>query len=269
LKTITKISMAGLLVVLTAGPAFPQNRDILQLQKDMIDVMQIVKQLQTTVDRDDALIKGLVEKTNDQVNTLAIGMQKITETLDGLKNQNDASVKEMRTILNALNGTVKDLQGDLSSARAQIGSVSRELTTLKTTTEPIEGPDDLWRKAHADYSAGNWTLAIGGLQDFLSKFPEDPRAADAQLRIGDSLYGLKKYEPAVAQYDIVLQKYPESDTSRSALLKKGLAQAELNPQQAITTLNEVVKKYPNTSESQSAQVKIKELQPARPKPPAR
>jgi TolA-binding protein len=83
------------------------------------------------------------------------------------------------------------------------------------------------------------------------------------------LYGLKKYEPAVAQYDIVLQKYPESDTSKSALLKKGLAQAELNPQQAITTLNEVLKRYPNTSESQSAQVKIKELQPARAKPPAR
>ena len=92
------------------------------------------------------------------------------------------------------------------------------------------------------------------------------RAADAlspqggAREIADSLYAQKKFDQAILQYDIVLQKYPDSDTNRAALLKKGLAQAELNQPQAKDTLNEVVKKYPKTSEAEAATAKLKELQ---------
>jgi tol-pal system protein YbgF len=141
---------------------------------------------------------------------------------------------------------------------------------LKTTSEPLAGPDDLWRTAYTDYSAGNWSLAISGLQEFLSKFPMDSRAVDAEVRIGDALLAQKKYDAAITQYDIVLQKYPESDKSKTALLKKGLAQAEATLPQANSTLSEVVKKFPGTSEAVSAQAKLKELQTAqRPRTPAR
>jgi tol-pal system protein YbgF len=132
----------------------------------------------------------------------------------------------------------------------------------------LAGPDDLWRTANVDYNVGNWDLAISGLQEFLSKYASDPRASEAQLRIGDALYAQKKYDLAITQYDIVLQKYPDSDTTRAALLKKGLAQAETNQPQAKETLTEVVKKYPNTAEAQSAQSKLKEMQPA-PRRPGR
>ena len=95
------------------------------------------------------------------------------------------------------------------------------------------------------------------------------RAADAHLRMADAQVGLKKYEQAETEYDFVLQKYPESDTSRAALLKKGLALAEHDKPQAITTLNEVVKKFPNTSEAASAQARLKELQQPTRRSPAR
>ncbi|MBI4471678.1 MAG: tetratricopeptide repeat protein, partial [Acidobacteria bacterium] len=55
--------------------------------------------------------------------------------------------------------------------------------------------------------------------------------------------------------------------TRSALYKKGLAQAEQNqPQQAIATLQEVVKRFPNTSEAQNASAKIRDLRPPARKP---
>ena len=80
-----------MLIALSAGPAYPQNRDILQLQKDMIDLQQLVKQLQGSLDRNNEVTKSLLERTADQVNTLAVGMQKITQTVDGLKNQSDTT----------------------------------------------------------------------------------------------------------------------------------------------------------------------------------
>lgn len=275
MKTQRRLAIAALLMILAAGPAYPQNREMLQLMKDMIDVQQRVNQLQTTVDRDNAAMKTLLEKMADQVNTLSGGIQKIGQTVDGLKGQSDASardLRELRTTITTLNSTVKELEESVSTARTQIGSVSREITSMKTTAQPLAGPDDLWKAAMLDYNVGIWENSMSGFQEFLSKFPNDPRAAEAQLRIGDALFNQKKYDAAALQYDIVLQKYPDSDTNRAALLKKGLAQAETNQPQAKDTLQDVVKRFPNTSEAVAATTKLKELQPTpaqRPRTPAR
>src|SRR5215468_7844323 len=178
-------------------------------------------------------------------------------------------LREMRTVLTTLNGTVKEMEESLSSARSQINSIARELTALKNPAEPLAGPDDLWRTANSDYNVGNWDLAVRGLQDFLSKYPDDPRAPDAHLRIGDALTAQKKYELAFAEYDFVLQKVSDNDKIRAALLKKGLALAETNQSLATQTLNEVTKKFPGTSEASTAQLKLKELNSQRPRTPAR
>jgi tol-pal system protein YbgF len=262
-----KLFVAGLLLLLAAGPAYPQNKDILRLEADMITLQQQVKQLQSSVDENNSAIKGLVEKIADQVNMLASGLQKVSQTLDqnvgGLKAQNDASTKEMRTILTNLNTSIGELQEGLSSVRAQINSVSQQVTTIKTTAEPLAGPNDLWKGAMLDTVSGLYDLAVTDFSDFLSKYPNDPRAPEAHLRLGEALFNLKKYEQAETEFDLVLQKYPESDTTRAALLKKGLALAEHDKPQAIDTLKNVVKKFPNTGEAYSADARLRELQPTR------
>jgi tol-pal system protein YbgF len=259
-----------LLIVLAAGPAYPQNREILQLQKDMIDVQQLIRQVQSTVDRNNDVMKGLVEKMADQVNALTGSVQKINQSVDSLGTKNDATAREMRSSLTTLNGTIKELEENLSSARAQLNSMSKELASVKNAPEPLAGPDDLIREAAVNYAAGIYDLAASSLQEFISKYPDNPRAPEAHMKLGDALQAQKKYDAAIAEYDFVLQKFPESDTTRAALLKKGLTQAVTNPQQANLTLSEVVKKYPGTIEATTAQSKLKELQPApRPKTPAR
>jgi len=269
-NTRTSLSILVLLFILTAGPAYSQNRDILQLQRDMIEVQTRVKQLQTTVDQDNAVMKNLLEKTTDQVNSMAATMQKVSQVVDGMSKQNDASSRELRALVSTLTGMVKEMEEGLTAVRGQVSGLSRDLTTLKTTAEPLESSDELWRNANTDYSQGNFDLAAGGFQEFITKYPNDPKVADAHLRLGDALTALKKFDLAFDEYDFVLQKVPDSDKSRAALLKKGLAQAEVNPQQAISTLKEVVTKYAGTPEANSAQAKLKELQtPQRGKTPAR
>src|SRR5262249_41369994 len=46
--------VAGLLLVVAAVPAFPQNKDMLRLQADMITLQQQVKQLQSSADENNA-----------------------------------------------------------------------------------------------------------------------------------------------------------------------------------------------------------------------
>src|SRR5580692_2103575 len=98
-----KLFVAALLVFLTAGPAYPQNKDMLQLQRDMIDIQQRVNQVQKTIDQNDASFKSLVEKMNDQVNMLAASLQKIDQAVSALKVQDDANGRDMHTALTSLN----------------------------------------------------------------------------------------------------------------------------------------------------------------------
>src|ERR1043165_12077 len=171
-----KLFLAALLVVIAAGPAFSQNKQILQLQADMITLQQQMRQLQSSVDANNGSMKSLVEKMADQVNTVVGRLQKISDSVDGAKAQNEANIKEMRTILTNLNTTVGELQEGLSSVRAQINSVSQQVTTMKTTAEPLAGPNDLWKSAMVDSYSGLYDLAVSDFQDFLSKYPNDPRA---------------------------------------------------------------------------------------------
>src|SRR5215470_545694 len=99
MKIRTKLVLAGLLAVLAAGPAYPEDRTLLQLQVDVIQLAKKVDQIQTAVDQNNAVMKGLVEKMYDQVSMLSGAVQKINQTVDGLKTQNDASTKELRTIV--------------------------------------------------------------------------------------------------------------------------------------------------------------------------
>jgi TolA-binding protein len=270
LNTQTKFFAMVLLIIWAAGPAYPQNREILQLQADMVEMKALVRATQTTIDKNNDVMKGLVEKMADQVNSLSGGLQKVTQSIDSLNSKNDATARDVRTSLTTLNATIKELEDNLSSARAQINSISKDLAAAKNQSEPLATPEDLIREASVNYSAGIYDLAVSSLQEFISKYPDNPRAPVVHMQLGDALQAQKKYDAAIAEYDFVLQKYPESDTTKAALLKKGLTQAVTNPQQANITLNEVVKKYPGTIEATTAQSKIKELQPApRPKTPAR
>jgi len=69
----------------------------------------------------------------------------------------------------------------------------------------------------------------------------------------------------IKDLDSWTQKYPESDKTRTALYKKGLALAEQNQKQpALVALDKVVKDFPNTSEAINAKAKATELRgPAR------
>ena len=224
----SKIALACLLALVVVPAAYPQKKEILQLQADMIRLSQQVTQLQSTLDKNNSTLKGLVEKMADQVNTLGGSVQKITQSMDGVKTQTDKTSGELRVILNNMNTSVGELQEGLAAVRTQLNSVSQQVTAKNTTAEPLAGPEDLMRSAMVDYLAGLYDLAIDGFQEFLTKYPNDPRAPDAQLSRGEAFFNQKKFDQAVIEYDVFLQKYPENDKTRTALYKKGLALAEQN-----------------------------------------
>jgi TolA-binding protein len=259
-NTLNKLTLLTVVIVLVVGstyPAYPQSKELIQLQRDVLDLKNTLNGMQASVDQKNQAILALVEKITDQVNSLAGSIQKVNQTVDNVNTHTDKSTTDVRGQIQTLTTKVNDLTDSVAAIRSQLSGLSQQMTAQKT--EPLAGPDDSWRAASLDMTVGNYDLAIQELSDFQNKYPTDTRSAKAQLFKGNALFAQKKWDPAIIEYDTFLQKYPENDDTKTALYKKGLAQAETDPKAATATLQQVVTKYKGTVEATDAQNKLKEL----------
>jgi len=117
--------------------------------------------------------------------------------------------------------------------------------------------EDSYNAAYADFTKGNYTLAIAGFEDFLKRYPQSELADNAQYWIGESYFSQGDFESAAVQYDRVIQKYPKGDKVPGALLKKGLSYLELNrTAEGVVLLQHVIETYPGSEEAALARDRI-------------
>lgn len=111
-------------------------------------------------------------------------------------------------------------------------------------------PADLYNEAITLVKDNDYSNALIQFGRFLSLFPDNALASNAQYWIGEIYYKQKDYERAVLEFNEVLKKYPQSNKAPAALLKQGMAFYELgNKKEARLILEKVVDKYPKTEEA--------------------
>jgi tol-pal system protein YbgF len=121
-------------------------------------------------------------------------------------------------------------------------------------------PTRMYDQSYADYAAGQFDLAVDGFQAFIRTFPTSPKAAEAQLYIGYSLYNAGRNTEAVAALQKVITDYGQSNTVSAAYYKLGLTYEALKqPDNARKAFETVVQKYPNSSEAVLAQQALERL----------
>ncbi len=102
--------------------------------------------------------------------------------------------------------------------------------------------------AYATLMQGDYSGAEAGFRNFLTTYPRDRLAPDAQYWLGESLYGQTRYRDAA---DAFLKSYsdnPETPKAPDSLLKLGLSLEGLGEKDAAcTTFSELLSKYPKAS----------------------
>ena len=83
----------------------------------------------------------------------------------------------------------------------------------------------------------------------------------AVYNLGDSYYGLKKWEPAGRQYALYLEKYPKTSLTPTARLMYALCLVHMrkNLVEARQYLSSVVSDFPESPEAKAAALEIKKL----------
>ncbi len=132
-------------------------------------------------------------------------------------------------------GTLAPPATDVPAAPQQMASVA------PTAVDP--GAD--YDRAYSSIVSGDYASAETGFKKFLTDFPGDPRAADAQYWLGESYFSRHQYRDAATSYLATYKSHPTSQKAPDSLFKLGLSLEGLGETTAAcATYGELTKKFP-------------------------
>lgn len=250
------------LALLVAAPpnAAAANKEHQQLMAELRMLQEQQQQLQQILGSLGDALKTLTTKLDEQGGTSrkAFADQKLI--IDGV----GETVRVLREKADDTNVRLSSMTQELESIRQTVASQPQPappVATVDPTADPAAGappttptptapppgvsPQKMYDNAFADYSAGQYDLAILGFETFIKMFPRLEQADDAQLNIGNALYAAGKFKEAIAAFQQVIGNYPQSNSVPAAYYKLGLSYQQLKQDElARKAFETVIKNYP-------------------------
>jgi len=276
--------MVMIAVILLAGgaftPASAQNREHQQMAAELRMLQEQQQQLALTfaqlADAIKALNARLDSRLEEANNALRKGFADQKLVIDGMGNDlrtirertDDTSVRlgTIRDEIDALRTTVAAFsQGQTSAAPIEPPDPNVPAPPAPGPTNPVPStaglsPTRMYQTAFADYTSGQYSLAITGFEQLLRTFPRSEMSDDAQFFIGEAQYMQNKFADAIAAYNAVIQNYPMGDQVPLALYKRGQAQQQLGQLDAArASWQLVIDKFPDSDGARLAKQRLDAL----------
>ncbi len=209
-----------------------------------------------------------VQKKLDELNTTAhrsgadvvANQDRMQESLTRLAGQ----LEEQQHQLQLSDQRLAQLQSDTEARFAALkGAGALEDYEGRKRAEALKRPSDkadFFALAIAQEQAGERAVARQLYDEYVKKWPTDPRAADAWFRMGEISFGEKRYREAVLSYGKVAQDFPRSDKAPDALFRTGEAMLALDLRaDAKAIFQDVTKRYPKTTAAKKASARLAEM----------
>jgi len=257
--------LAGLGLALT-GCVMPDQ--VSAIQKDLADIRAEMQKVRE--DQADARerLQSLEAQPSDEgelatradVADLSVGVNELTQDVAIL----DERLNDMGRRFERLSQQVqqaRELTPPAGVYAAPVPEGSAAAGAAATTLgDARPDPEALYNTAYADFSKGNYALAVSGFEEYYEKFPGTALADNALYWVGECHFSQGDFTEAIRSFDRLLEAYPESDKAAAGNLKKGLAYLEQNEVQlAIVQLRYVVSEYPGSDEAKIARDKLTSL----------
>jgi len=105
-----------------------------------------------------------------------------------------------------------------------------------------------------------WDKAGAMLQTFIKQHPDSRWRLQAMYLLGECLFNLERYSRAIRQYQKVVDRDESGEWAARAMLKQGLAFAEMGTlEESRVFLADVIRLYPGSPEAEKARKKQEQL----------
>src|SRR5579862_3514341 len=276
---------------LAPTPVGAVSKEMIQLQQSVDQLTQSQQSLRSAVDANNATMRTLIQQATDSVNQLNGKMSLVEKTVQEVQANTGARIDTMTTQTQGLSDNVQDIQARVGKLAQQMNDVQGLLQSIDgklsggaalspSSASAAPGPqgaagedgagnsgapppisaDTLYQNALRDFTGGRYDLARQEFSDYMTNFPTNDLASNAQFYLGEIDYAQGNYKVAVGEYTKVMTQYPRSFKVAASQLKKAQAEIKLgNKQAGIRDLHEVVRKYPGSDEARQAQARLREM----------
>jgi tol-pal system protein YbgF len=116
---------------------------------------------------------------------------------------------------------------------------------------------DAYRDAFELLKQRKYPQAVEAFNDLLHRYPQGQFTDNARYWLAETYYVQRNYPAALAEFDRLVQLTPASPKVPGAMLKIGYIQYEQGAfEQARAALQQVVSKYPNSTEARLARSRL-------------
>jgi len=293
-KKAIALFLAGAFSILSARPGFSVSKEIISMMQQLDTLQQQMQNLQKTVDSQTAVLKLLVQQTNDNVTSMKTTVSDLKEVNQRSLAITSSRFDSMTSQIQQLSASLDETKGELSKISGELAQAQRTLETLNAppaqasaaqgaggqaagpppdgqdasnaapgpaaSTPAVPDPETLYKSAYSDYTNGNYDLAVQGFQQYIENYGQTDLASNAQFYIGDSYYLEKKYAEAIKAYNLCMMQYPGGNKMQAAQLKKGYALlAEGQTSAGVRELRSLVRRYPDSKEADLARQRLRRM----------
>lgn len=294
--TAFRLALVAGLLALPAAPALAQRRELQQmaadirilqeqtqlLQNALTALTDALKAVNTRIDEQTGVTRKTFADAKLQADTMGSDIRVVRERVDDTNVRITALSQEVDSLRSAIASmptggappTDPMAAGgtpDPAAPGAPVGGTTPPPIATPSTTAPAPGgpnalsPSRLYDLAWADYTAGNYDLAVEGFSSYVRSFPRSEFADNAQYYIGESYYQRGKLAEAVDAFGRVISTYPKSDVAGQAYYKRGLCYERMNqPDRAREAYDYLVKNLGETDAGRLARQRLDALNRARP-----
>ena len=212
--------------------------------------------------------------------TLAETLTTVLAKLDAQRDVDRRAFADQKLLVDNIAQSVRILRETIDDTNVRISSLSHELEALRFAIpptpppmtqfviDPVTGerfervgppapavpvgpgvsPQRMYDTAWADYTTGQWALAIQGFEAYMETFPRSELADNAQFYIGQTYFADSRFEDAMVAFDRVLANYSEGDAVPEASYKLGETLNRLGEtDRAKAAFAFVVENYPGST----------------------
>jgi len=266
------ILLATAVLTVTPSRSSAASKEILELQRDVATLQDMVKAMQRSQDEKFAALQVLVQQSlnaatdaNKSVAVIQSGFQqslrdqesKVVTPVIGLSSRMDQMSTDLRTVSQA----VADLGSMISSLKSQLTDLNNAVKVLQAPPAaapptgggtpggapetPSISSQDLYHNADRDRLGGKMDLALQEYADYLKFYGNTDLAPNAQFYIASIHASQNDYESAVREYDMVLEKYPNNNKTPDAMWGKANALLRLGRRtDAANVYLDLIKNFP-------------------------
>jgi len=257
------VVLVMLLLAPPLQPGTKELRELQALQTEVVQLQTKVIDLQKKLDANAKLMNDLLTQIKDDVGTTSAAVTGLRKQMQTQEKQGEGLAsdlgRQLRGISEKLDGTDQRLS-TLAERVSELRLKTADANPNVPGRESAPAADELYNASYKDFLSGNYEMSLEGFQKFLRYYSKTERGAEAQYYVGESFYGLKRYGDAIKAFDELAGTYPGAQANAPAQFKSGLAFMEMNDRPAaIARFQTVVTKYPETPEANLARKRLELL----------